>query len=69
MTSSAGAGNKREKSPTTHDIATQLRERGLRYEMQDVPSRPQAFEKVASIVEALPDSLMKIHREGGLWRA
>jgi DNA polymerase (family X) len=66
MSKSAGAGNKREKGLTNAEAASLLRELGLRYEMQDVPFKPQAFEKAASIVEALPDPLVKIHREGGL---
>ncbi|MDB5050458.1 MAG: protein polymerase [Fibrobacteres bacterium] len=57
---------RRENGPANAEIASMLREMALRLEMQEIPFKPQAFEKAAHTVDALDESLEKIHREGGL---
>ncbi|GIW40471.1 MAG: DNA polymerase/3'-5' exonuclease PolX [Candidatus Binatia bacterium] len=51
---------------TNAAIARMLREIALYLEMDDVPFKPRAYEKVAYTIEALDEPLEEIYRRGGL---
>ena len=51
--------------PSNADIARALREMALFLEMDEVPFKPQAFERAAYAVTAVDRPLAEIHAEGG----
>lgn len=54
------------KSPTNHDIAQKLSEMAILYEMENVPFKPQAYEKVAEAIENLDREVMDIYKDQGV---
>jgi len=55
----------RRRHPSNDDIAKALREMALYLEMDEVPFKPQAYEKAAHTVTAIERPLAEIHAEGG----
>ena len=53
------------RRPSNADIARALREMALFLEMDEVPFKPQAFERAAYAVTAVDRPLVEIHAEGG----
>ncbi len=51
---------------TNQEIAKILQEIGEYLEMQDVPFKPRAYEKVAEVVASLGEELKDIYKKGGL---
>jgi DNA polymerase (family 10) len=50
---------------SNNEIAGILREIGEYLEMQNVPFKPRAYEKVAGVIEGLDEELGEIYRQGG----
>jgi len=50
---------------TNHQIADKLRHMAIFYEMEDLPFRPQAYEKVADAIDALGSDVAEIFEEQG----
>jgi DNA polymerase (family 10) len=50
---------------TNHQIADKLRHMAIFYEMEDLPFRPQAYEKVADAIDALGSDVAGIFEEQG----
>lgn len=55
----------RRRSPSNTEVARALREMGLFLEMDEVPFKPQAYEKAAYTVQALDRPIAEIHARGG----
>ncbi|MBI2552521.1 DNA polymerase/3'-5' exonuclease PolX [Candidatus Uhrbacteria bacterium] len=51
---------------TNHEIAGLLNEMAVLYDMEGVPFKPRAYEKVAQNVEALDREVADIYKEGGV---
>ena len=51
---------------TNQEISKILSEIGEYLEMQDVPFKPRAYEKVAEAIAALPEEVSDIYQKGGL---
>ncbi|HUZ92476.1 MAG TPA: DNA polymerase/3'-5' exonuclease PolX [Candidatus Paceibacterota bacterium] len=51
---------------SNQDIAEILREIATYLEMQDVPFKPRAFEKVAQTIEGLEEEVSALYKKGGL---
>lgn len=52
--------------PSNTEIASMLRELALRLEMQNVPFKPQAFQRAAYALDSLDEPVSRIHAEGGV---
>jgi DNA polymerase/3'-5' exonuclease PolX len=53
------------RRPSNADIVKALREMGLFLDMDEVPFKPQAYEKAAYAVTAVDRPLARIYAEGG----
>jgi len=51
---------------TNSEIAKILREISEYLEMQDIPFKPQAYEKAAEVIEGLEEEVSEIYKNGGL---
>src|SRR6266404_3928620 len=51
---------------SNQNIATILKEIAEYLEMQDVPFKPRAYEKVAGVIEGLEEEVMEIYKKGGI---
>jgi len=51
---------------TNQETAKILSEIGIYLEMQDVPFKPRAYEKVAEVIAALDEPVAEIYKKGGL---